>query len=475
MSKRRMNRRDWLQSVLGAGLAAGNVGVFCGQRSLQVAPFVADVTPPLGHPLLGGWIAPARSVRDPLEAKGLVLQHGDQRWVLCALDWCELRNDAYDRFRSGLARAAKTAPDKVLLACVHQHDAPYADWHAQQLLDEAGLRDRMFQREFFLKAVERVARAAREACRRLRPVDQIGVGHATVARVACNRRVVLPDGRASYARSSFVQDLTIRNAPEGEIDPTLRMISFWRGQEPVAAICSYAVHPMSRYGLGQVSGDFPAEARRRWEAAHGNVPLVYFTGAAGDTTASKYNDGTDEARHGLAARLADAMHRAWQRQRRFSAPAPRLVIDTVAFRPDGPGHRSEQEYARLLAQPGPYFRRVMAALTLSWFRRCRAGRPVPVWLLEFGAAARFLLLPAEAFVAFQLAVHRLWQDGNTVVSAYGECAPGYIPTEKARAEGFAAGGGYCWVAPGAEKLLLDAIKRLHARSARPTQSREPSP
>ena len=33
-----------------------------------------------------------RKVEEPLLAKGIVLEVGKQRYVLCALDWCELCN-----------------------------------------------------------------------------------------------------------------------------------------------------------------------------------------------------------------------------------------------------------------------------------------------------------------------------------------------------------------------------------------------
>src|SRR5262245_38872806 len=100
--------------VLTLGLAAS--GPF------RVATFSADVTPPLGHPLMGGGIAPAKSVADPLEARGAVLLGAGRPIVCCALDWCEVRNDAYDAWRNALATAAGTDPERVLLACLHQHD-----------------------------------------------------------------------------------------------------------------------------------------------------------------------------------------------------------------------------------------------------------------------------------------------------------------------------------------------------------------
>jgi ABC-type nitrate/sulfonate/bicarbonate transport system substrate-binding protein len=46
------------------------------------------------------------------------------------------------------------------------------------------------------------------------------------------------------------------------------------------------------------------------------------------------------------------------------------------------------------------------------------------------------------------------------VAGYGECGPGYIPTEAARREGFVEEHGYTWVAPGSEERLLAAIRAI---------------
>jgi hypothetical protein len=72
--------------------------------ALQVAPFSCHVTPPIGHPLCGGWIKPLVAVDDPLLAKGIVLSHGKTRYVLCAVDWCLLQTAAYDTIRDEKGR-----------------------------------------------------------------------------------------------------------------------------------------------------------------------------------------------------------------------------------------------------------------------------------------------------------------------------------------------------------------------------------
>src|SRR5206468_12089776 len=89
--------------------------------SYHLATFSADVTCPLGHPLCGGWIEPARAVDDPLFARGVILLGPDAPIVLCSVDWTGLRNDANRLWRAALAKAAHTTADRVALQCVHPH------------------------------------------------------------------------------------------------------------------------------------------------------------------------------------------------------------------------------------------------------------------------------------------------------------------------------------------------------------------
>ena len=109
-------------------------------RPWTLTTFAADVTIPLGHPCMGGGIAPAATVVDPLDAVGFVLRGGDldAPVVLVSVDWCEIRNEAYDQWRDVLAEAAGTRRERVLVTSIHQHDAPVMDPGAQRLLDAAG-------------------------------------------------------------------------------------------------------------------------------------------------------------------------------------------------------------------------------------------------------------------------------------------------------------------------------------------------
>ena len=115
--------RDWLSHVVPC------VAMFCifsaslvSAETLRVATFRCDITPPLGQPLVS--CDRLGMVEQPLLAKGIVLQAGGDRYVICALDWCELNNGSHDAFRSKLAAAAGTIAAHVAVQTVHQHTVP---------------------------------------------------------------------------------------------------------------------------------------------------------------------------------------------------------------------------------------------------------------------------------------------------------------------------------------------------------------
>ncbi len=451
------------RQALGSLAAAASLGAVRLARAEAAAPFriatfSVEVTPPVGHPLLGGLQAPAKSIADPLFAKGLIFWGADEPVVLLGLDWCELRNDAYDRWRDALAKAVGTTRERAMVACLHQHDAPYADWRAQQLLDEHGLPGAMFDREFFEQTVQRVAQAAAESAKKLQPITHLGIGEAPVERVACNRRVEL-NGQVRFNRYSITRDPQVRDAPDGEIDPLLKTISFWDGDTPRAAISCYAVHPMSYYGRGDVSADFIGLARNMRMRQTPGVFQMYLSGCAGDVTAAKYNTGDQPGRLALAERLWRGMVAAWDATKRVPLQAAAFRNVPMQLPAWDKPELSIPHLSKVLADTqASRTDRIYAAMGVSWQERCAAKQPVDLPVLDFGPA-QIAILPAEAFVGFQLAAQKMRPDTFVMTPAYGECAPGYFPTAKPREEGFVEEHGYCWVAPGADRPLLNALAK----------------
>jgi hypothetical protein len=448
----RITRRQALAAAasLGAGLALGADG-------LRLATFFAEVTVPLKHPLMGGGIAPAAKVEDPLFAHGLVLLGAGKPVALVAVDWCEIRNDAHDRWRQAVADAVRTDPQRVLVTCLHQHDAPVADLEAERLLQKHKAAGSICDLEFHEQAVKRVAKAAAACLDKARRVTHLGTGQAKVGEVASNRRYPGPDGKPRFDRTSATRDLKAREQPEGTIDPWLKTLSFWDGDKPVAALSCYATHPMSYYGKGGVSADFVGLARKRRQADDPAVFQVYASGCSGNVTAGKYNDGSPDNRPALAERIYKGMAAAWKATERQPLKGVGFRSVPLRLEPRGGDEFSVEGLTKRLTTDTKPFGQCLAALGLSWRKRADAGHKIDVPVLDFGAA-QLLLLPGESYVEFQLAAQKQRPESFVVALGYGECAPGYVPTERALEEGDGNLRDWCWVAPGAEKAMMKALE-----------------
>ena len=410
MTRENLSRRSALGRIAAMAGASAIAGTARGDEPrFRLGCVSADVTIPPGHPCMGGGIEPAREVLDPLLARGVVLIGGDRPVVILAVDWCEIRNEAYERWRAAIAEAAGTTPDRVLVASVHQHDAPVADLEAERLLRDAGAAGSVCDPEFHEVAVGRVAGAVREAVAGAVPITHVGTGSAVVERVASNRRYLRPDGTPAFDRTSTTRDPYARDQPEGTVDPVLRTLSFWDGDRPVAALSAYATHPMSSYGHGLVSADFVGLARRRRQEEDPETFQVYLSGCSGNVTAGKYNDGSPGTREALAGRLSEAMAAAWRDtdRRPLTAIGFRSVPLVLEPRADE-GFTVDDLTGRLEHDPSP-FGQCLAAMGLSWRRRCEAGRPIDLPVVDLGGAL-FALLPAESYVEFQLLAQRLRPD-----------------------------------------------------------------
>jgi len=455
---RSVPRRRFLQSALvgGAAVLLPPLRAAEADRPLRIATFRADVTPPLGHPLCGGWITPATAVVDPLEAIGFVVLGAGDPIVVCAVDWTGILNQAHVAWRTALAKAVGTTPDRVAVQCVHQHDALFVCLRAHALAQEQGLG--VVDPAFFETAMSRVAAAARASLTGARPLTHVAQGEAVVDQVASNRRVLFDAaGQVVRMRGSSCRDAELIALPEGLIDPRLRTVAFYSGTEKVAACHYYATHPMSYYGKGQVSSDFAGLARRRRQTEEPRCAHLYFTGAAGNIAAGKYNDGSPESR----VRLTERIYRAILASERDLRPVPvkRVSWNTCPIVPPAdPAHDVASLRATLANVDQTKALRTIAAMRLSWRERTEARLPILVSALHVDGVS-LLHLPAESFLEYQLRAQRFAPGRFVATAAYGDGGPWYIPVREAYPQGgYEVSVAFC--PPEVDDVLSGAIREV---------------
>jgi hypothetical protein len=399
----------------------------------------------------------AASADIPLLAKGVVISDGNTRYVLCALDYCELRTGAHDLFRRTLANALGVNELQIEVHCLHQHDAPLYDTDAELLVEMVPSPPRTTDLAFIGIAAERVASATRQASSKLQSLTHVACGQGKVEKFASNRRVPLPDGKIGV-RLSHCNDPVLIAAPEGLIDPWMRTITLFNLQRPIARLHYYASHPQSYYGKGHMNPDTVGIGRERLDKEEG-IPQIYFNGCAGNIAAGKYNDGSPEMRMVLANRLYDGMKAAIAAS---GKPQPATLAWKIAFVPfprrQEPNY-SEEHFQKVLADAtDTYPHRLSAAIALTWYERLKIRPTADVSSYRLGPAT-IVHLPGEAFVEYQLFAQSVRPNDFVAVAAYGELGTGYICTDKAFAEG-----GYeptqSFVGPPTETLLKASIREV---------------
>ena len=426
-------------------------------KQIKVGVFEIDATPPIGSPVAYAY---ARSIVDSLKAKGIVILSDEAPVVLCSVDWIGIANEGQDAWRESLAEAAGTTTDRVSVHTVHQHDGVSCDFTTEAILDEYGLGGWKHDTSFLRHIIRSAAMAVRQAKQHASPVTHLGFGEAMVEKVASNRRIIGEDGMVRITRWSRTTDTAAIAAPEGLIDPWLKCVSFWDKDQPIAVLYYYATHPMSYYGQGDVSSDFPGIARERRERSLG-VPNIYFSGAGGNITAGKYNDGSPENRPVLAARMGKAMQEAWERTEK--APLATADFDwnnTEVMLPLS-DHLTEKELlAQLSDRQSDSTVKLVAADHLAWLRRTHEGHKVNVSSARLGNVW-LLNLPGETFIEYQLAAQKMRPGGHVCTASYEEYGPGYVCTGIAYGQGgYESSERASCVSPGVENVLLAAITNV---------------
>jgi hypothetical protein len=222
--------------------------------------------------------APGVVVNDPLYAKALVLDDGNIRLAIIAMDAvaiggiCDIQDDFLPELRNRIEQNLGIPEDNVLVNASHTHTVePMLCPPTEQL--------------------ERTLDAVRQAADNMTEV-KVGAGSGHEDRIMINRTLRLKNGRGWTIRQTNPCPPDDEVAELGPVDPEIGIIRFDRlDGTPFAVIYNFACHPLIGVPGGAVTANYPGFASKVIEDSLGNgVMALFLQGAGGDITEVLYKD-----------------------------------------------------------------------------------------------------------------------------------------------------------------------------------------
>jgi len=383
-----------------------------------------DITPPLGVWMCGYAFRPTGcvAIHDPLYARAIVLDNGQESVAILAMDLLGLDFDVVDRVRSGISGETGLKPESILLNATHTHGGPNV-----REFTAMGSRDPAY----IDMLVRKLVSIAKQARNQMTPAS-FAYGTAPV-QIGVNRRQVTSNTGKSV----------IGMNPAGPVDPVVAavVVQDSRGL-PRALLFCHACHPTTLGGENlEITADFPGYACAEIRRQNPGVMPFFLQGCAGNINPHPRGAFEHAQSHGLT--LADAAQEAMESADPLDSEhlSYREVSVALPLIPPPPVQICRKRLSELAQnvekeKQGGHKGRVLHAEGLLAFAEHEMkiassdqpvlNRPFAIQALNIGGT-RLIGMPGEMFVQYQLDFKR--QCTSPVVPlAYTNGVHGYVPT-----------------------------------------------
>jgi hypothetical protein len=394
-----------------------------------------DITPPLGTKMWGYFdrLKGAEGILDPLYARVLVLQAGDQRLAYVDLDLGRTFGPAsLDRLRQ--AAKKESGIDDLIVQAIHTHAGPV-------ILDDYPSGPPAWE----TADLDKIAQAIHQAVQAAQPV-RLGVGYGQ-AYIGYNRTHVNSDGTVTMLWSNATQ------IPTWPVDPTIAILRVDQMDgQPLAILVNYSTHPVT-FGPDNLrfSADFPGVMCQVVQQAFGNKPLAFFVqGAPGDINVF---DATTPMKEDAIAR------RDWAGETLGKAAASAArEIETTADPDPSIDFSDDPLTFKLRWDPKKFREELLREINPIAFQTfappIQETMKLPVTTALIDRKIAILGMPGEPFVEYQMNMRARCPVRDCFFLGYTNGYYGYFPTIKAATEGgYGAQSATTWVQVGAGEQM----------------------
>jgi hypothetical protein len=406
--------------------------------TLKAGVAKVDITPPAGVPLWGYTLRDSTGTLDPLYARVLVLEVGDKRLALVALDLGRcFGHDSLERLRAAVRQSSGIS--YLLAAASHTHSGPVVQDVYRNGIPAWEVAD-----------LDKIAQAVADAHQHASEA-RLGTGYG-VAYIGHNRHRANPDGTVTWFERNPTQ------IPTAPVDPTVAVLRVDTADgRPLAVLVNYACHPVV-FGRDntQYSADYPAVMTKTVEEALGGQPLCFFLqGAPGDINpyyaVTPVKENAVQRRDWTGAKLGQEAARVAKEIRTEAAAEPSLDFAedmlNLHFRWNSEKFRQAAMASAEAVDPRAFD---------AYFPLTDPEQQLPVATVLLNRRIALMSMPGEPFVDFQMNWRARCPVSDCFFLGYANAYFGYFPTIRAATEGgYGASGASTWIEPGAGERMVD--------------------
>jgi len=281
----------------GTMLLVGMILLICvfgssAEGALKGGTAKVDITPPIGAWLsgYGSRNKPSEGILDPLYAKALILDDGQEKIAIVSADLLWVPLEMTNEIRWQVQEKIGIPQENIMICGTHTHFAPKIDRIAKDWPDAAAAQiDESYVQVLKKKIFDSIMLAERD----IKQVN-LGVGKGEMTEIVYNRRTKTPDGTVAmtFNLPPASPDLTF-GPIDGPIDPELCVLRVDDSDGAlVAAVVNYACHPVSgdpmRDKFFYISADYPGYTAQVIEQAEGGN-CIFLLGTAGNINPVRLN------------------------------------------------------------------------------------------------------------------------------------------------------------------------------------------
>lgn len=429
------------------------------ERVLRAGAATADITPPLGEPVVGSFAPfPASAIHDRLHARCLVLDNGETQLAFVICDNLGIVKSVYDEARRLIEKETKFPAANILMAATHTHSATRSSTEKYSPILARGIAD-----------------SVAAALKTMQPA-KIGWGGVNEPSQVFNRRWYVTDpallknpfGKQDKVRMNPPRGSGVLIKPAGPVDPEVSFVSVQSVDgRPIALLANYSLHYVGGVKRGDISADyFGVFSKRIGEllgAKEGDPPFVGMlsNGTSGDVNNINFPGGGDGRRYEPYEKMQEVAELIAQRVKEahagieFHSWIP-LGIATrdLTLKVRKPDEEMQKHFREILARPEDapplyhrYERNYAARVQALLDGPDEIAIPLQaVRLGDLGIAA----IPFEVFTEIGLEIKEKAPFGDAFTIELANDSNGYLPTP----EQHKLGGYETWM--GTNRVQLDA-------------------